>query len=163
VVQKKQILKADMLRYLRLKSRDNSRTPMHWNGGLNAGFSTGTPWIMVNPNFKQINAEEQMRRNDSVFAYYQSLIKLRGQLDIITFGKYELLLPDDPDLYVYTRNYLKEELLIVCNFSRKERIFTLPERFVNAKQLISNEKAPDCKSPPALGPFGAVVYHNGHC
>jgi oligo-1,6-glucosidase len=160
VVQEKRIAKADMLRYMRLKSRDTSRTPMHWNRGLNAGFSTGTPWIMVNPNFKQVNAEEQTSRSDSVFAYYQKLIELRKQFDIITFGSYELLLPDNPDLYVYTRKYNNEELLVICNFSPKGRSYSPPERFTGAKQLISNEG--DCKSPLVLGPFGAVVYYNDH-
>jgi oligo-1,6-glucosidase len=158
VVQEKRIARADMLRYMRLKSRDTSRTPMHWNSGPNAGFSTGTPWIMVNPNFIQVNAKEQKSRNDSVFAYYQRLIQLRKQLDIITFGMYELLLPDDPDLYVYTRKYNNEELLVICNFSPKSRSYSPPERFAGAKQLISNEK--DCKSPLVLGPFGAVVYYS---
>jgi oligo-1,6-glucosidase len=160
VVQEKRITHEDMLRYMRLKSRDTSRTPMHWNSGPNAGFSTGTPWIMINPNFKQINAEEQTSRNDSVFVYYQKLIQLRKQHDIITFGSYELLLSDDPDLYVYTRKYNNEELLVICNFSCKERTFTLPERFIGSKQLISNEKIPDYKSPLVVEPFGAVVYYN---
>jgi len=163
VVQEKRITHEDMLRYMRLKSRDTSRTPMHWNNGPNAGFSTGTPWIMVNPNFKQVNAEEQTNRSDSVFAYYQKLIQLRKHFDIITFGTYELLLPDDPDLYVYTRKYNNEELLVICNFSHKGRSCSPPERFIGAKQLISNEKNPDCKSPLVLGPFGAIVYYNDHC
>jgi oligo-1,6-glucosidase len=159
VVQEKRIAQPDMLRYMRLKSRDNSRTPMHWNSGANAGFSTGTPWIMLNPNYLQINADEQTRRSDSVFAYYQNLIQLRKRLDIITYGSYELLLPDDPDLFVYTRSYRNEELLVICNFSKKERTFTLPQRFISAKLLLSNEETPDCKSPPVLGPFGSSVYY----
>jgi oligo-1,6-glucosidase len=159
VIQEKRITHEDMLRYMRLKSRDTSRTPMHWNSGPNAGFSTGTPWIMVNPNFKQVNAEDQTSRNDSVFAFYKKLIQIRKQFDIITFGNYELLLPDDPDLYVYTRKYNNEGLLVICNFSPKERTFTPPERFKGAKTLISNEETEDCRSSLVLGPFGAVVYH----
>jgi oligo-1,6-glucosidase len=160
VVQEKRIAHADMLRYMRLKSRDTSRTPMHWDSGPNAGFSTGTPWIMVNPNFKQVNAEEQTRRAGSVFSFYKTLIQLRKKMDIITLGSYELLLPDDPDLFVYTRRYHGEELLIACNFSPEERAFTPPERFKDAELLLSNEEAAalqavDCKS---LGPFTAVVY-----
>jgi oligo-1,6-glucosidase len=159
VVQEKRITHEDMLRYMSLKSRDTARTPMHWNSGPNAGFSTGTPWIMVNPNFKEVNVEEQTGRSDSVFAYYKKLIQLRKQLDIITFGSYELLLPDDPDLYVYTRKHSNEELLVICNFSPKGRSCFPPERFIGAKPLISNEEAADCKSSLVLGPFGAVVYH----
>jgi oligo-1,6-glucosidase len=162
VVREKRIARADMLRYMRLKSRDNSRTPMHWDGGPNAGFSTGNPWIMLNPNYREINAEEQIRRGDSVFAFYQTLIQLRKKMDIITLGSFELLLPDDPDLFVYTRHYRGEELLIVCNFSPKERAFTPPERYKDAQLLLSNEEAAallaaDCK---ALGPFAAVIYYS---
>jgi len=162
VVQEKRITKEDMLRYMSLKSRDTSRTPMHWNTSPNAGFSTGTPWIMVNPNYTEINAEEQTRRKDSVFAYYQKLIQLRKKLDIITLGNYELLLPDDQDLYVYTRRYQQEELLVVCNFSRKERTFTPPQRFIGAKLLLSNEETGDCGASVVLGAFGAVVYYKEH-
>jgi len=156
VVQEQRIAQADMLRYMRLKSRDNSRTPMHWNSGPNAGFSTGTPWIMLNPNYRAINAEEQIRRNDSVFSFYQTLIQLRKQIDIITLGSFELLLPDDPDLFVYIRRYRQEELLVACNFSPKERAFTPPEQFKEADLLLSNETA------PVLGPFGAAVYYRNN-
>ena len=156
VVQEQRIAPADMLRYMRLKSRDNSRTPMHWNSGPNAGFSTGTPWITLNPNYRAINAEEQTRRGDSVFSFYQTLIQLRKRLDIITLGSYELLLPDDPALFVYTRRYGQEELLVVCNFSPQERPFTPPERFKEADLLLSNETA------PVLGPYGAAVYYRNN-
>jgi len=167
VVQEKRIDRADMLRYMCKRSRDNSRTPMHWNNSPNAGFSTGTPWIMVNPNYPEINAEEQTRRNDSVFAYYQSLIQLRKRTDIITYGSYELLLPDDPDLYVYLRRYRQEELLVACNFSRKDKPFTPPERFTGAKLLISNDpvylnadsQTSALQSTAVLGPFAAAVYY----
>jgi len=159
VVKEKRIAKEDMLRYMRLRSRDTSRTPMHWNTSPNAGFSTGTPWIMVNPNYKEINAEEQTQRKDSTFSYYQKLIQLRKELDIITLGNYELLLPDDSDLYVYTRRYQQEELLVVCNFSRKEKTFTLPQRFIGAKLLLSNEETLDFKASVILGPFGTAVFY----
>ena len=76
------------MRYLRYKSRDNSRTPMQWNAGKNAGFSTGTPWMRVNPNYEDINAEEQIKREDSVFSYYKELIRLRKEKEIIVYGHY---------------------------------------------------------------------------
>jgi oligo-1,6-glucosidase len=134
---------------------------MHWDSGPNAGFSTGSPWIMLNPNYREINAEEQIHRNDSIFSFYQTLIQLRKKMDIITLGNFELLMPDDPDLFVYTRRYRGEELLVVCNFSPKEKAFTPPEQFSDAQLLLSNEEAAaleavDCK---ALGPFEAVVYY----
>jgi oligo-1,6-glucosidase len=150
------IAHADMLRYMRRKSRDNSRTPMHWNSGFNAGFSTGSPWIMLNPNYREINAEEQTRRADSVFKFYQTLIQLRAQMEIITLGNFELLLPDDPDLFVYTRAFQQEELLVVCNFSCRERAFAPPQRFKDGKLLLSNEEVNE-----KMGPFGAAVYYRG--
>jgi oligo-1,6-glucosidase len=165
VVQEKSVTKADMLRYLGMRSRDNARTPMHWNSKANAGFSGTTPWIQLNPNYREINAEEQMQRNTdtvtgSVFAYYQRLIQLRKEMDIITFGDFKLLLSDDLDLFVYTRSYKQEELLVICNFSRKERSFDLLERFNNAKVLIANEEISVLGNVITVGAFGAVVICN---
>jgi oligo-1,6-glucosidase len=162
VKQEKSVTKADMLRYLGMRSRDNARTPMHWNSNTNAGFSDSEPWIMLNSNNREINAEEQMRRNKdlvtgSVFAYYQRLIQLRKEMDIITFGDFKLLLSDDPDLFVYTRSYEQEGLLVICNFSRRERSFDITERFINAKILIANEEVSDLGNAVTVGAFGAVV------
>ncbi len=121
------------------KSRDNARTPMQWNDGTNAGFSDGTPWIMVNPNYTSINAEEQMNRSDSVFHYYQKLIQLRHSSDLIVYGHYELLLPEDPDLFVYRRfNENGAELLVVCNLPENERAYELPDHFKDGSILIHN-------------------------
>lgn len=154
VVESKQITKENMLRYLRMKSRDNSRTPVHWNDGHNAGFSTGQPWIMINPNYREINAQEQTRREDSVFRYYQKLIQMRKTLDIITYGDFELILPDHRDLFAYTRSYKAEKLLVVCNFSREERTFVMPDGFDGKNALIANEDA----SGTGLGPYGATAW-----
>ena len=163
VLEEKRITKDDMLRYMGLKSRDNSRTPMHWNSEPNAGFSTvkpnsccQEPWIKVNPNCREINAEEQLARDDSVFRFYQKLIQLRKTMDIITHGKFELLLPDDPDLFIYTRYYKQEKLLVACNFTRGKRSFTLPAGFSGAKVLIANEEIATEKEL-SLGAFGAAV------
>ena len=176
VTDTKYFTKEEMLRYMRAKSRDNSRTPMHWNDGPNAGFSIGErgsrcePWIMVNPNYSVINAEEQIRRDKSVFSYYKQLIKLRKTLDIITFGDFELLLPDHSDLFVYTRKYQREKLLVVCNFSKEERIFVMPDGFIGKDVLISNfdyfrdyvteikSSGYGTKPSVTLEPFGAIVY-----
>jgi len=165
------ISKEDMLRYMRMKSRDNSRTPMQWNNDPNAGFSaeTGTPWIMLNPNYLKINAEEQIRRKDSVFKYYQSLIKLRKTMDIITYGDYQLLMPEHPALFVYTRSYKHEILLIVCNFTREEITFVMPEGFSGKNIIITNDDAAGTFTTTkdsmeiigTAGPFSAVVYQNG--
>jgi len=157
VLEEKRFTKEQMLRYMQLKSRDNSRTPMQWNSSANAGFSNGKPWIMVNPNYREINAEEQIARADSVFKFYQKLIQLRKTMDIITYGSFELLLPDDKDLFVYTRSYNGEKLLVVCNFAREERVFTLPERFMGGDILVTNENI-EKGSSVVLGAFGGVVF-----
>ncbi|MDR0503586.1 MAG: alpha-glucosidase C-terminal domain-containing protein, partial [Treponema sp.] len=154
------IAKEDMLRYMRLKSRDNSRTPMQWNQEYNAGFSSAPEnklWIMLNPNYLEINAQEQTQRGDSVFNFYRTLVELRKTMDIITCGSYELLLPGDPDLFVYTRACENEELLVICNFAREQRVYRLPERFYGARTVIANEDVKPGKEL-VLGSFGAVVF-----
>lgn len=130
----------EMMKYLRYKSRDNARTPFQWDATENAGFTTGTPWIMVNPNYREINAREQMERADSVFHYYRKLIRLRKEHEIIVYGNYDLLLPDDKELYVYTRTLGSEKLLVVCNFYGNTRTMELPEGWTQEKTelLIGN-------------------------
>ncbi len=155
-----QIAPEDMMRYLHYKSRDNARTPMQWNNTANAGFTTGTPWIMVNPNYPKINAKEQVERPDSIFHYYQKLIKLRKAHEIIVYGSYQLLLPDDPNLYVYTRELAEEKLLVICNFTDTRQSFTLPSDW-NSDQmhcLIANypERVPEKQI--LLNPYEALVY-----
>ena len=138
-----QVSPEDMMRFLRYKSRDNARTPMQWDDSENAGFTTGTPWIMVNPNYKEINAKEQMARPDSVFHFYQKLIRLRKEREIIPYGEYELLLPEAPDMYVYTRALGEHKLLVICNFRKEEKAFTLPEGFDPRKGEILIGNYPD--------------------
>lgn len=116
----KSVSHEDMLRYMRKSSRDNARTPMQWNKGKNAGFSNQTPWIMVNPNYQTINAEAEMKDTNSIFHTYQKLIQLRKEYEIITLGKYELIMKDDENIYAYKRLYQDEELYVYCNFSNQE-------------------------------------------
>ena len=120
------------------KSRDNARTPMQWDDSPNAGFTTGKPWLAVNPNYVKVNAAEQVVREDSVFNYYKKLIELRHSCDIIVYGHYDLLEPEDPDLFVYTRELDGKKLLVVCNFSEHEREYMPDEEFREAKVLIRN-------------------------
>ena len=126
------------LKMLRKRSRDNARTPMQWDEGPQAGFTTGTPWLPVNPNHTQINAREQVSRPDSVFHYYQELIRLRKQMDLIVYGHYDLLLAEDPNLFVYTREWEGEKLLVACNFSQDPQAFSVPDDFRSAELLIGN-------------------------
>ena len=149
-----------MMGYLRYKSRDNARTPFQWNDEENAGFTTGTPWIMVNPNYKEINAREQMVRADSVFNYYKKLIRLRKENEIIVYGSYDLLLPDDPELYVYTRTLGDEKLLVICNFYGNTREFELPEGWDPDRMelMIGNYEKRDTARTLEIRPYEAVVF-----
>ena len=130
--------KEEMMRFLRYKSRDNARTPFQWNDKENAGFTSGTPWIMVNPNYKEINAEEQMSREDSVFHYFQKLIRLRKEHEVIVYGTYDLLLPDSKEIYAYTRSLGEKKLLVVCSFFAEQTEFEMPEEFLQGEILIHN-------------------------
>lgn len=149
----------DMFDYISYKGRDNARTPMQWDDSENAGFTTGTPWIPVNPNYKEINAKEQMGRKNSVFHYYKKLIALRKQYEIIVYGKYELLLPDSEEIYAYTRTLGDERLLVVCNFTKNEVAYDVPEEFIRAQGnvLINNYARTQLTSNIILQPYEAIV------
>lgn len=147
----------DMMAAISYKGRDNARTPMQWDDSAYAGFSTANPWIMVNPNYTKINAKDQVNREDSVFKYYQKLIKLRHESELIVYGTYDLILDDDKDIYAYIRTLGDEKLIVYCNFSENTREVELPEEFVNKKVLISNYS--DAKANPkiTLRPYEAIV------
>ena len=149
----------EMMRYLRYKSRDNARTPFQWDDSENAGFTTGTPWIMVNPNYTEINAAEQMGRADSVFNYYKELIRLRKTNDVIVYGTYELLLPDDKELYVYERRLGEKKLLVICNFYGNNRKFTFPEGWDSDRLsvMIGNYSDAQPAAEMDIRPYEAVV------
>ena len=104
-------------------SRDNARTPMQWDGSLNAGFTSGDPWIGVNPNSKDINVESQINDEDSILNFYKSLIKIRKQYSTFIHGKYELVLPDHEQIYAYTRKDENGIMLIICNLTKDEAVF----------------------------------------
>ena len=145
----------DMFPKIAHKSRDNARTPMQWDASENAGFTTGTPWIAVNPNYKKINVADQLKREDSVFHYYQKLIRLRKENEIIVYGNYELLLPEDENIFAYTRTLDNKKLLVVCNFSKSEQKFDF-SGYENAEILISNYNR-DAGEDGILKPYEATV------
>ena len=138
------------------KSRDNARTPMQWDDSENAGFTTATPWIKVNPNYKKVNAKEELARADSVFHYYQKLISLRHYSDLIVYGDFRLLEEEDPDLFIYERHLDGKALLCVCNVSEKEREYTPPAEFQNGQVLIQNIPDRDVRAGK-LAPYEAYV------
>mgnify|MGYP000102109976 FL=1 len=149
--------KEDMMAAIGYKGRDNARTPMQWDDSAYAGFSTANPWIMVNPNYTKINAKDQINREDSVFKYYQKLIKLRHESELIVYGTYDLILDDDKDIYAYIRTLGDEKLIVYCNFSENTREVELPEEFVNKKVLISNYSDAKATKKSLSRPYEAIV------
>ena len=107
----------EIMRSVHAMSRDNARTPMQWTAGKNAGFTDGTPWLPVNPNHGEINAESQVGDPDSVFSCYRRLIRLRKERPILRDGFFRLLLPEDESIFAYTREDGEGTLLVVCNFT----------------------------------------------
>ncbi|HIX06015.1 MAG TPA: alpha-glucosidase [Candidatus Fournierella pullicola] len=145
----------EVMRSIHAKGRDNARTPMQWTDGPNAGFTTGSPWIRVNPNYRQINAEQQIGEPGSVYSYYKRLIALRKETPVVQNGRYELLCPEDTSIFAYKRDDGANTLYVVCNFyGRPAEGPLLPVR--EGQVLISNYP-----EPPAgrrLRPYEAVWY-----
>jgi len=144
------------------KSRDNARTPMQWDASAHAGFTTGTPWMKVNPNYVAINVQQARADPHSVFAYYQTLIRLRKAHPTIVYGAYDLILDDDPEIYAFTRTLEDDRLLVVLNFRKSTPVFVLPTdvSFADKELLIGNyavDPAEDIRRL-TLRPFEARVY-----
>ncbi|EAG9563257.1 alpha-glucosidase [Listeria monocytogenes] len=140
------------------KGRDNARTPYQWDNSENAGFTTGTPWLKVNPRYTEINNEEALKYPDSIFYYYQNLIKLRKTTEIITTGNYRLLLPKDEAIFAYERYTENEKLVVLCNFTEEEQVIS-DENILNEIQkgsvLVNN--VPNIIEG-TLRPYEAIVY-----
>ncbi len=151
-----------IMKTIHLKSRDNARTPMQWSDKENAGFSAGTPWLKVNPNYHEINAASELSDPDSVFYYYQKLIRLRHNYEIVTTGSYQIVDEKNPDIYAYTRSDEKQKLLVVCSFSESPITYKIPEslRVLPRELLLSNDAASETEDSTTLrlAPYGARVY-----
>lgn len=138
------------------KGRDNARTPMQWDDSENAGFTIGIPWIKVNPNYKYINARNEMKDEKSVFNYYRKLIQLRKSNDIFIKGRFELLFEKHPELFIYTRTWNEHTLLVVANFYGRRVQFYLPPEYADTGNcLISNYEEHETGY---LQPYEAAMY-----
>ena len=151
-----------MMKCLMPRGRDNARTPMQWEDSHQAGFTEGTPWIRVNSNYKEINAKQQLSDPDSIFHYYQKLIRLRKEKPVIVYGAFEALYRDHDQIFAYTRTLEGEKLLTVCNFSEHVAEMEIPEEFQkNAECLITNLGRKDFGKKVILKPYEAfVLYRN---
>lgn len=144
----------EILRRIRLKGRDNARTPMQWEDGPQAGFTEGEPWIRVNPNCREINAADQVGREGSVFECYRKLILLRKELPVLVDGAFELLLREDQRIFAYTRTDENSRLLVVCNFFGEPVTNPLTEEERGGKLLVSSYETPG-EDPGILRPYEA--------
>ena len=148
-----------MMKCLMLRSRDNARTPMQWDDSEQAGFTDGESWIKVNPNYKEINAAQQLEDPNSIFYYYQKLIRLRKEKDIIVYGEFEPIYRDDEQIFAYIRRQKQEKLLTVCNFSDKNAEMEIPEEFKGAECLITNLDRTVFEGRIVLKPYEAFVLY----
>jgi len=149
-----------VLAALRRTSRDNARTPMQWTSGVHAGFTTGTPWITVNPNAAEINAEAEVSDDDSVFAHYRALIDLRHRSEVVATGDYTLVLAEHSQVFAYTRSAGDKSLLVLANLSGSTAAFDpgdLPG-WAGATLVLANLDGVTAAASGTLRPWEAVVY-----
>ncbi|SHG99542.1 glycoside hydrolase family 13 protein [Tepidibacter thalassicus] len=150
-----------ILKRIQITSRDNARTPMQWDNSENAGFTNATPWINVNPNYKYINVKSALEDRNSIFYYYQKLIKLRKENSVIVYGDLNLIYKDDKNIFSYVRKLEDKEILVILNFFDKEVEFEIPQKYKNKKfeLLIGNyETDNQVKNKIKLRPYEARVY-----
>ena len=144
------------------RSRDNARTPYQWDGSENAGFSTGTPWIKVNPNYTHINLEADRANGASIFAFYQELIRMRREDPAIVDGDLRFLLDDHEEILLYTRACIRQTLLVVANYSGKNVHFSIPEELENSswRRRLTNKKGtiPSMGGSRDLLPWEVEIY-----
>ena len=141
------------------KGRDNARTPMQWDSTENAGFTTGKPWLKVNKNYKFINVEDCLQDKDSIFYHYKKLIDIRKHNDTIIYGDYKLLLPEDKNVFAYSRELNGDKIVVVCNFYNKEINLNFKEDFNNVEILLSNYKDSSILMKDLkLRPYEAIMY-----
>ncbi len=161
-VEKEGVDPTEVMRSIHKKSRDNARTPMQWDDSANGGFTSGTPWIRVNPNYPEINAAQAVKDPDSVFHYYRRLIQLRKKYPIMVYGIYDLILEDHEQIYAYTRSFKGEQWLVICNFSGEEADFQMPAEVEMTRQelIIANLEVDPTEniSSFTLKPYEARVY-----
>ncbi|WHZ03933.1 alpha-glucosidase [Neobacillus sp. YX16] len=147
----------EIMKSIYVKGRDNARTPIQWDTTANGGFTTGTPWIRVNPRYDEINVKAALEDPQSIFYFYQKLIALRKEMDIIIEGDFKLLLEDSSEVFAYERNWKDKQLLVLCNFSSTEVVIEDEElltRMRESKLVISNYESGNMS---VLRPYEAVV------
>ncbi|MFC0523063.1 alpha-glucosidase [Pontibacillus salicampi] len=151
---------AEAMKVLWNTSRDNSRTPMQWNDEAYAGFTTGTPWLSINPNHKTINVEAQEKDENSILSYYKRMIQTRKTNDLLVYGSYDLLMIEDDQVYAYTRTLGEEQAYIITNLTDRDATFLSPVPLDSAHLVLSNDNIDlhEGQKELRLAPFEARVY-----
>jgi oligo-1,6-glucosidase len=152
---------AKVMESIYVKGRDNARTPFQWDDSEHGGFTTGIPWLQVNPNYMEINAKQAVEDESSIYHYYRKLIQLRKEHPVIVHGSYDILVPEDESIYVYTRTLESQKLFVLLNFTNEDQSFDVPADLQGKKNeiLISNYEAnTEYKSSISLKPYEAIVY-----
>jgi alpha-glucosidase len=152
----------EIMEILWASGRDNSRTPMQWSGEEGAGFTTGVPWLKINPNYKEINVEAQQNDSTSVFNFYKKMIHLKKANEVFTYGTYDLLLEDNPQIYVYTRTLAEEKVIVMANLSAQPAKLIVEEGIsLEYNQLLLNNYEVSMHEPVQeilLKPYETRVY-----
>ena len=147
----------ELMESIYAKTRDNARTPMQWDTTEQAGFTTGKPWMKVNPNYTEINAAEQVDCEDSIFNYYRKLIQLRKELPVLTDGKFTMLDMDHKQIFAYLRDNGEDKLLVVCNFYGNTVDYAVSEKAEDLELLIGNYTEENMQTD-VLRPYEARIY-----
>lgn len=148
--------KDDVMHSIHAKSRDNARTPMQWDASVNAGFTRGTPWMKINPNYIEINAADQTADENSVFSCYRQLISFRREYSVFAEGKFRLLAEEDESFFAYKRISGEEELLVICSFCEEEIFCPVQDEAQGMELLLGNY--PDAEGREVYRPYEARMY-----
>lgn len=148
--------KKEIMASIHAKGRDNARTPMQWDDSENAGFTTGIPWIRINPNYREIHAVSQVNDPESIFSCYQKLIRLRKNYDVFVDGTFHMMLEEDPDFFAYQRENNRSQLLVICNFFGHTRTYPLKTDWKDMELLIGNYAS--VEQPEIFRPYEARMY-----
>jgi glucan 1,6-alpha-glucosidase len=148
---------ADIMQSIHAKSRDNARTPMQWDDTANAGFTSGTPWIRVNPNYTSIHTAAQVGDADSIFSCYRQLIQFRKTYSVFVDGDFHMLLPEDETFFAYTRTCAEGKLLVICNFYGKETTCPIDALCKEMQLLLCNYK--EHTDSATYRPYEARMYY----
>lgn len=148
--------KKEIMASIHAKGRDNARTPMQWDDSENAGFTTGIPWIRINPNYREIHAVSQVNDPESIFSCYQKLIRLRKNYDVFVDGTFHMVLEEDQDFFAYQRENNRSKLLVICNFFGHTRTYPLKTDWKDMELLIGNYAS--VEQPEIFRPHEARMY-----